>query len=115
MQNEDLDFVLHSAFLVLRSFSERPMPKPGYQTTEHAVAWAVVVLGAIAMWKATDPAERVSGLLSPALASAAYSLSRGRAKSSGPLDVTQTLAELFRQRACGRQASDSKHIKRAKD
>ncbi len=91
------------------------MTKPGYQTTEHAIAWAVVVLGAIAMWKATDPAERVSGLLSPAVASAAYSLSRGRAKASGPLDVTQTLAELFRERASGLRPSDSKRIKRAKD
>jgi hypothetical protein len=77
------------------------MPKPGYQTTEHAVAWAVVILGAIAVWRSTDPAERVTGLLSPAVASAAYSLSRGKAKSSGPLDgdrLVATLAEVFRGR-----------------
>jgi hypothetical protein len=77
------------------------MTKPGYQTTEHAVAWAVVLLGAIAVWRSTDPAERVTGLLSPAVASAAYSLSRGKAKSSGPLDgdrLAATLAELFRDR-----------------
>ncbi len=77
------------------------MPKPGYQTTEHALTWAVVALGCVAMFKDHAAPDRLTSLLAPAIASAAYSLSRGRAKSAVPLarpDLGRQLAEAFRGR-----------------
>jgi hypothetical protein len=86
------------------------MPKPGYQTTEHALTWAVVALGAVALFRGHDALDRVAALVSPAIASAAYAHSRGRTKSPGPFvdpqllrdtlrdSMRQQLTELFRGR-----------------
>lgn len=80
------------------------MPKPGYLTSEHALTWAVVLLGAIALFRGHDALDRLAALLGPALSSAAYAHTRGRVKSPGPFgsgaDLRQAmreqLTELFR-------------------
>ena len=86
------------------------MSKPGYQTTEHALAWAVVALGAVALFRGHDALDRVAAIVSPAVASAAYAHSRGRVKAGGPFvdpallrdtlreSMRQQLTELFRGR-----------------
>jgi hypothetical protein len=78
------------------------MHKPGYKTSEHAITWAVLVLGAIALFRWHDSIDRFSALIAPAIASASYSHSRGRAKSSHPFVSAECLrdelATLFRGR-----------------
>jgi hypothetical protein len=82
------------------------MAKPGYQTTEHVLTWAVVALGAVALFRGHDALDRLSAVFAPAIASAAYAHSRGRAKSPGPFvdpailrdAMRQQLTELFRGR-----------------
>lgn len=77
------------------------MPKPGYQTSEHALTWAVVALGAIALFRGNDSLDRLSALIAPAVASAAYASARGKAKSPGPFapgaDLRQALRESMRE------------------
>ena len=72
------------------------MPKPGYQTTEHALTWAVVALGAVALFRGHDALDRLSALLAPAVASAAYSHARGRVKAPGPFAVGADLRQVLR-------------------
>jgi hypothetical protein len=84
--------------------------KPGYLTSEHAVTWAVIVLAAVAMFRGRGELDALAAVLAPAVASAAYSASRGRVKGAvaPPLDpaadadaarsVRQLLGELFRGR-----------------
>jgi hypothetical protein len=83
--------------------------KPGYRTTEHALAWAVVVLGVVAVFRCRGAVEQWVAMVGPAVASAAYSQSRGRAKAAGPFVVAsgggigaaslaEQLGELFRGR-----------------
>ena len=80
--------------------------KPGYRTTEHALVWAVVLLGIVALLRSRTALDHLAAVLGPALASAAYSHSRGRAKAVGPfvvaggpaLSLAQQLAQVFRGR-----------------
>jgi len=71
------------------------MLKPGYKTTEHALTWAVILLGIFALLRSHDSLERVTALAAPAITSAAYSHARGRAKASGPFDLRRQLTQLF--------------------
>ena len=78
------------------------MQTPGYKTSEHAITWAIIALGAIALFRGHDSLDRLSALLAPAIASASYSHSRGRAKSTPPFAEAESLrdqlATLFRGR-----------------
>lgn len=85
--------------------SKTIMHTPGYKTSEHALTWAVIALGAIALWRGDGAFNQLAALLGPAIASAAYSHSRGKVKSPGPFDqsamstaLRQTLGEMFRGR-----------------
>jgi hypothetical protein len=66
------------------------MHHPGYKTTEHAITWAVIILGAIALFRGRDSLDRISALVAPAIASASYSQSRGRIKSARPFGSAET-------------------------
>ena len=83
--------------------------KPGYQTSEHAVTWAVIALAAVALCRGRPgELDSLAAVLAPALASAAYSASRGRVKAPpapfvGPAAVDgpavgRLLGDLFRGR-----------------
>ena len=72
--------------------------KPGYKTTEHALACAVILLGIIVLLRSRDSLERITALAAPAIASAAYSQARGRAKAPDPFDLRRELTQLFRGR-----------------
>ncbi len=82
--------------------------KPGYQTSEHALTWAVVALAGVALFRGRPgELDSLAAVLAPALASAAYSVSRGRVKAppapfvDGPADahgVGRLLGEMFRGR-----------------
>ena len=81
--------------------------KPGYLTSEHAVTWAVIALAAVALFRGRGELDPLAALVAPAIASAAYSASRGRVKGPAPLDpmaddaargVGRLLGELFRGR-----------------
>ena len=83
--------------------------RPGYQTSEHAVTWAVIVLAAVALFRGRGELDALAAVVAPAVASAAYSASRGRVKGPppfdpaggggcGPADVRQWIGELFRGR-----------------
>ena len=79
--------------------------KPGYQTSEHAVTWAVIALAATALFRGGGELTPLAAVLAPALASAAYSASRGRVKApldrpapDDPAAVGRLLGELFRGR-----------------
>ena len=72
--------------------------KPGYKTTEHALACAIILLGLIVLLRSRDSLDRVTAVAAPAIASAAYSQARGRAKASGPFDIRQELTQLFHGR-----------------
>ena len=83
--------------------------KPGYQTSEHAVTWAVIGLAAVALCRGRPgELDSLAAVLAPALASAAYSASRGRVKAPpapfvapAPLDgpgLGRLLGEAFRGR-----------------
>ena len=56
--------------------------KPGYRTTEHWLAWGVLLLGAIALLRGAGALERASGTLASAIASAGYSIARAQVKGS---------------------------------
>jgi hypothetical protein len=64
--------------------------KPGYQTSEHALAWAVLVLGLVAVIRGSGAMEHLVAVVGPAVASAAYSQSRGRAKAAAPFVLATT-------------------------
>ena len=80
--------------------------RPGYRTSEHAVTWAVIGLAALALFRDHGSSlAQLAAVLAPAMASAAYSASRGRVKTPPPFDpasdahrLRQTLGELFRGR-----------------
>ena len=78
--------------------------KPGYQTSEHAVTWAVIALAAAALYRGRGELDSLAAILAPAVASAAYSASRGRVKApldgpaDGDADVARLLGRLFRGR-----------------
>ncbi len=80
--------------------------KPGYQTSEHAVTWAVIALAAVALFRGHGELDALAAVVAPAMASAAYSASRGRVKAppaplDGPVDdadVGRLLGRMFRGR-----------------
>jgi hypothetical protein len=77
--------------------------KPGYQTSEHAVTWAVIALAAVALFRGRGELDPLAAVVAPAIASAAYSASRGRVKAplEGPADdadVGRLLGRMFRGR-----------------
>jgi len=80
--------------------------KPGYQTSEHAITWAVIGLAAVALFRGHGELDALAAVLAPAVASAAYSASRGRVKAPAPLDgpadadadVGRLLGRMFRGR-----------------
>ncbi len=84
------------------------MPKPGYKTSEHTITWAVILLSGFALFRGGNSLDRLSALLSPAIASAAYSHSRGRAKSFGPFDPKQLLAQQLTEAFRGRVATSAR-------
>jgi hypothetical protein len=74
------------------------MHKPGYQTSEHALTWAVIGLGAVGLIRGQAALDRLASIVAPAIASAAYAHSRGRVKSPGPFgDMRQALRESMRE------------------
>ena len=81
--------------------------RPGYRTSEHAVTWAVIGLAAVALFRGHGSIDALAAVLAPAIASAAYSASRGQVKSPPPLADTadadaqrlrRTLGAMFRGR-----------------
>ena len=62
--------------------------RPGYRTSEHAVTWAVIGLAAVALFKGHGSIDALAAVVAPAIASAAYSASRGQVKSPPPLADT---------------------------
>jgi len=77
--------------------------KPGYQTSEHAVTWAVIALAAVALFRGRGELDSLASVVAPAIASAAYSTSRGRVKAplddpADDADVGRLLGRVFRGR-----------------
>ena len=73
------------------------MIKPGYKTSEHAITWAVILLGAAALYRGGNALEQLASLLAPAIASAAYSQSRAKAKTPFPFADRQLIRDSLRE------------------
>ncbi len=82
--------------------------KPGYLTSEHAVTWAVIGLSAAALWRGHGAVDSLAAVVGPAVASAAYSASRGRVKAPGPFADGRSLARLLGERFRGRVVTSSR-------